>query len=80
MDNTIAVVARYRFDGREIARRRRAADLRRERLAVAVDRTAATIMLYETGKVDPNTDTIALMAFEVGCTPGDFFVPCKPDG
>ena len=41
----------YCFDGAELRRRRQASGIRIERLAVALDRCASTILLYEAGRI-----------------------------
>jgi len=61
------------FSGHRLRSARKAAGLRRERLAVAVDRSVASIALYETGSVDPPGTVIAGLASALDVRPGDLF-------
>lgn len=56
---------------REIRVRR---DIKPERLALAVDRSAETIKSYELGRVSPPVSVVCAIADELGVPVGDLFV------
>lgn len=64
----------YVFSGARLRFMRRRAGLSPERLAVAIDRSYATITLYERDRVVPPGAIVSALADAVGCTPGDLFV------
>jgi transcriptional regulator with XRE-family HTH domain len=55
-------------------RRRKASGIRIERLAVAINRSAATVCFYETGRAVPPISIVTMLCDELGCTPADLFV------
>ena len=63
----------YRFDPQQIEHRRVALGFRRERVAVALDRSAETVKLWESGRVTPNAGQLARLADLLGCDVADFF-------
>jgi transcriptional regulator with XRE-family HTH domain len=63
----------HRFSGKRLSRARQDAGLRREHLALSVDRSAQTITLYELGRIDPPASVVGRLADAVGCAPGDLY-------
>ena len=61
------------FSGSRLADARQAAGLRREAVAVAVDRSLPTIVGYELGRVDPPASIVARLADAVGVAAGDLY-------
>jgi transcriptional regulator with XRE-family HTH domain len=61
------------FSGARLADARQAAGLRREAVAVAVDRSLPTIVGYELGRIDPPASVVGRLADAVGCAPGDLY-------
>ena len=62
-----------RFSGQQFRELRRRANVRRERLALAVDRSHQSILNYERGHTVPPSDVLAKAAAEIGCDVDDFF-------
>lgn len=62
-----------KFNGAELRRRREARGIRPEVLAVGVERSSATIHLYEVGRVIPTADMVGRLAAVLDCVPGDLF-------
>jgi transcriptional regulator with XRE-family HTH domain len=62
------------FDGREVARRREAAGLRRTELAVIMQRTEQSVIKWELGSVTPRPEQIGALASALNCEPGDLYV------
>lgn len=63
----------HTFSGPALRRHRTARNVRREALALAVDRSAQTIQLYEIGKVDPPASVVARLADALDVDPGALF-------
>lgn len=55
----------------EIRRRRQAAGLTRERLAVAIGRSFPSVVSYESGHIQPPVAVLVRIAAELGCTVDD---------
>jgi len=61
----------YKFSGERLRKARTAKGLLREHLAIAAGRTAQTIELYESGRVEPKISTAYAMASTLGIDVGD---------
>ena len=61
------------FNGAELHRRRIAAGLRPEHVAVGADVSVDSIRSYENGRVTPRAAVVARLAEALGCEPGDLF-------
>lgn len=57
------------FDGMEFRRLRKEAGIRVEAMAVALDRSAATIRFYEQGRSEPTVAMVGTIAGVLGCDP-----------
>jgi transcriptional regulator with XRE-family HTH domain len=66
---------RFAFDPDEFHRRRLAADLPQEYLALAVGRTAASVADYERGRTAPPIPVLWKLCEVLGCTPNDLVRP-----
>lgn len=62
------------LSGPRLKAQRIAAGLNRERVALAVSRSAGTIALWEAGRVTPSGTQLAELANLYGCSPAAFFV------
>lgn len=63
-----------RFSGDRLTQLRTNAGLRREHVAVAVDRSVFAVRSYERGDVCPPADVLAALADVLGCRVDDLFV------
>ncbi|MEX2659703.1 MAG: helix-turn-helix transcriptional regulator [Acidimicrobiales bacterium] len=61
------------FSGRRLRQKREAADLRREFIAVAIDRSLGSIIAYESGTIDPPASVVGRLAAVLDCSPADFY-------
>jgi transcriptional regulator with XRE-family HTH domain len=61
----------YRFDRDEYRRRRKAAGLRPEQIALAVGRTTGAVTNYELGRAIPPLRVLAQLCELLDCTPND---------
>jgi hypothetical protein len=61
------------FSGTRLREARLRSDKRPERVAVAIDRSVASLFLYERGEVDPPASVVAKLAQVLACQPGDYF-------
>lgn len=61
------------FDGSRLRQARKNAGLRVEHVAVRINRSATSITLYESGKVDPPASVVARLADVCGVEVGDLF-------
>ena len=63
----------YCFSGPELRRRRIAAGLRHEHVAVATNRTKESVRAWEVGRANPSAIDIGRLCDVLGCTPADLF-------
>jgi transcriptional regulator with XRE-family HTH domain len=66
---------RFRFDGEELQRRRKALGVRAERVCADADVSLHSLTSYELGRVVPSTPVVLRLAEALGCKPGDLFSP-----
>lgn len=68
-----------RFHGPALRARRQAAGLRREHVAIAIDRSVPSIAGYERSEVNPSVEALARIADLLGCRIDDFFADVEAD-
>lgn len=61
------------FSPRRLAQARAAAGLRREAVAVAIDRSAASVTAYEHGQADPPASVVGRLADTLGVVVDDLY-------
>ncbi|MGI8847934.1 MAG: helix-turn-helix domain-containing protein [Candidatus Dormibacteria bacterium] len=66
------------FSPSRLRARREAANLAREHLAVACNRSVQAVYRWETGRGTPSRPSIVLMARCIGCKVADLL--CEPSG
>jgi transcriptional regulator with XRE-family HTH domain len=62
-----------RFDGKKLATIRKRSRLRVEHVAVAIDRSVASVHFYESGRIDPPASIVAMLADVLGIAAGELF-------
>jgi transcriptional regulator with XRE-family HTH domain len=67
------IVQRWSFNRHEVRRRRKALGLSQSQLAAATGFTERAIALWERGHRSPLADSVARLAGELHCLPGDLF-------
>jgi transcriptional regulator with XRE-family HTH domain len=78
--NTPVVEETYRFDGKELRRRRIENRDSIRQLAATVSVCASSIVNYEQGRASPLVATLARLCTALDCRPEDLIVPVEDTG